>query len=464
MTPTHLALLRRDVSTPETEAIPLPLTPAPQPAAVLVPPVALFAASTVAVAAGAMLGDTGTAPAPWLRAASLMLVVFGMVTIAKALLQGLRPWARRAAHAVVAAGLALALDRLLPGPSVGWAGLGVAAVAGFACPTLWAKARDRLTRRRMCRVSLLAPTDWAALEALERLEMVPWVRVSSVFVPECDPERASRILRRPVAPAARGGPRLERRVVVSCPSRDPVVGGAIAQLVALGHQITSESATIRDAEGRVDSRRADPLNLVLGRPRSHVDAAASRLLDITLSGFLLVLAAPLFLLISLAIVIDGGWPVFYRQRRMGLGGKPFGVLKFRSMRRDAERHTGPQWATENDPRVTRVGRVLRRYRLDELPQLLNVLAGQMALVGPRPERPHFFDVLRDEVPLFDLRTIVRPGITGWAQVRLAYSATQDEARAKLEYDLFYVTRRSPWFDLAILSETVGVVLSAFGSR
>ncbi len=134
------------------------------------------------------------------------------------------------------------------------------------------------------------------------------------------------------------------------------------------------------------------------------------------------------------------------------------------MRRDAEKLSGPVWATEEDPRITKVGRFLRRYRLDELPQLFNVLVGQMALVGPRPERPHFCDVLREQVPLFELRTIVRPGLTGWAQVRLAYGASADDARAKLEYDLFYVTRRSFWFDLAVLVETAKVVLTGAGSR
>jgi exopolysaccharide biosynthesis polyprenyl glycosylphosphotransferase len=221
---------------------------------------------------------------------------------------------------------------------------------------------------------------------------------------------------------------------------------------------------LRAAEGRVDSTRADPLNLLLGRPRGRLLDATSRAMDVVLSALLLVLAAPLFVGIALAIVRESGFPVFYRQRRLGRGGRPFDVVKFRSMRQDAEKHSGPVWATEDDPRITRVGRVLRRRRLDELPQLWNVLVGDMALVGPRPERPHFCDALREDVPLFELRTIVRPGITGWAQVRLAYGASSDDARAKLEYDLYYVTRRSPWFDLAILGETARVVLTGQGAR
>ncbi|MCC7138526.1 MAG: sugar transferase [Planctomycetes bacterium] len=246
--------------------------------------------------------------------------------------------------------------------------------------------------------------------------------------------------------------------------KDPGVGRAIAELVARGHDLTSESATLRSAEGRVDSSRADPLNLLMGRPRSRWLDASSRFLDIVGSLVLLVLAAPLLFACAVAIVLDDGFPVFYRQRRVGRAGRPFDVIKFRSMRKDAESRSGPVWASEGDPRITRVGRFLRRYRLDELPQLWNVLVGQMALVGPRPERPHFCDVLREQVPLFELRTIVRPGLTGWAQVRLAYGASADDARAKLEYDLFYVMRRSLWFDVAILAETARVVLTGDGSR
>ena len=285
-----------------------------------------------------------------------------------------------------------------------------------------------------------------------------------MIVPDADAEMASRLLKRPVHPAPRNGMRLERRVIVSCPVRDPAVGRAIAELVARGYDLTSESATLRAAEGRVDASRADPLNLLLGRARSRFQDVASRILDILLSIAFLALLAPLFLVLGIAIVLDSGFPIFYRQRRVGQCGRPIDVIKFRSMRTDAEKASGPVWATEHDPRITRMGRFLRRYRMDELPQLWNVLKGDMALVGPRPERPHFCEVLREQVPLFELRTIVRPGLTGWAQVRLSYGASSDEARDKLEYDLFYVMHRSPWFDLAVLAETVRVVMTGDGAR
>jgi lipopolysaccharide/colanic/teichoic acid biosynthesis glycosyltransferase len=214
----------------------------------------------------------------------------------------------------------------------------------------------------------------------------------------------------------------------------------------------------------VDTELASPLSLILARAPSTVTVGLSRLLDICVSATLILALAPLWLLIALAVRLDTPGPVFYRQRRVGYRGRLFDVFKFRSMQTDAEALSGPVWAREADPRITRVGRLLRRTRLDEIPQLFNVLLGQMALVGPRPERPHFFEVLRSDLPLFEVRTAVRPGITGWAQIRAPYAADAENTRTKLEYDLFYVSHRSPWFDLSILFETVHVALTGRGAR
>jgi lipopolysaccharide/colanic/teichoic acid biosynthesis glycosyltransferase len=442
-----------------------PLTPAPRPEAVLVPPLLLAAVACAGTAVADAVATPGLgAAAHALRGALLTGVLLAPIAVAFTWARAHRSVAGFLAAPVVAALGALLAVPLLPGPVPA---LGTAIVSwGLAvlAPIGWRPWQDRWMRPRAWRVSVLAPSALGAYEAVRRMELVPGLRVASVLVPECEPHLAARLLQRPVAAAVRGGPRLERRVVVSCPMRDLGVGRTIAELVATGHAITSESAVLRAAEGRVDSTRADPLNLLLGRPRGRLLDATSRAMDVVLSALLLVIAAPLFVGIAMAIVRESGFPVFYRQRRLGRGGRPFDVVKFRSMRQDAEKHSGPVWATEDDPRITRVGRVLRRRRLDELPQLWNVLVGDMALVGPRPERPHFCDALREDVPLFELRTIVRPGITGWAQVRLAYGASSDDARAKLEYDLYYVTRRSPWFDLAILGETARVVLTGQGAR
>jgi exopolysaccharide biosynthesis polyprenyl glycosylphosphotransferase len=177
-----------------------------------------------------------------------------------------------------------------------------------------------------------------------------------------------------------------------------------------------------------------------------------------------VVSVPVMLLTALLIKLESRGPVFYQQERVGLNGTPFMVTKFRSMRTDAEEDGKPRWATTNDDRVTGVGRVIRRLRIDELPQLFNVLKGEMSLVGPRPERPFFVDQLTQQIPYFAVRHSVKPGLTGWAQVRYQYGATVEDAQAKLQYDLFYVKNHSLVLDIVVLLETVSVVLMGKGAR
>lgn len=166
--------------------------------------------------------------------------------------------------------------------------------------------------------------------------------------------------------------------------------------------------------------------------------------------------------VALAIKIDSHGSIFYEQERMGLHGQRFTVLKFRSMVRDAERDGKAQWAVKNDARVTRVGRILRKTRLDELPQVINVLRGEMSLVGPRPERPQFIDKLQKQIPFYRTRLAAKPGLTGWAQVNYGYGSTTEDALIKLQYDLFYLKHQSVWFDLKILLRTIGVVVKMKG--
>ena len=191
--------------------------------------------------------------------------------------------------------------------------------------------------------------------------------------------------------------------------------------------------------------------------------AARRAISVAASLTLLLCSSPLLLAVALAIRLGGDGPILFRQERVGLRGSRFSILKFRTMTVDAER-SGATWAAPNDPRVTRIGRWLRRFRVDELPQLWNVLRGDMDLVGPRPERPRFVAELRRKIPYYDLRAIVRPGITGWAQVRYPYAASIDETREKLQYDLYYVRHLSLSLDLLILLATAKVVLSGRGAR
>jgi exopolysaccharide biosynthesis polyprenyl glycosylphosphotransferase len=178
---------------------------------------------------------------------------------------------------------------------------------------------------------------------------------------------------------------------------------------------------------------------------------------------LLALTSPLLLLVTFLIKLDSRGPVLYRQSRVGLHGRIFTILKFRSMRVGAET-AGPCWATTGDPRVTRIGRFIRATRLDEVPQLLNVLRGEMSLVGPRPERPHFVRQLVAVIPRYNERTLVRPGITGWAQINYPYGASIEDARAKLEFDIFYINNRTLLLDLRILLKTIPVVLLRKGAR
>jgi sugar transferase (PEP-CTERM system associated) len=196
---------------------------------------------------------------------------------------------------------------------------------------------------------------------------------------------------------------------------------------------------------------------------SRVTRLFKRSFDTSLAVVMLVVGAPLMLLTALAIWLESGWPALYRQDRVGENGRIFTLYKFRSMRKDAEQGT-PIWARTDDDRVTRVGRFIRKTRLDELPQLWNVLRGDMSFVGPRPERPFFVAQLATQIPLYEQRHAVKPGLTGWAQVKYRYGASIEDAFEKLRYDLYYVKHMSLPFDLTILFDTVKVVLFAKGAR
>jgi exopolysaccharide biosynthesis polyprenyl glycosylphosphotransferase len=197
----------------------------------------------------------------------------------------------------------------------------------------------------------------------------------------------------------------------------------------------------------------------------HRDPADSfrRARDIGLSALLLLATLPVMVLVACLIKLESPGPVLFRQTRLGLHGRHFRLWKFRSMRTDAEA-AGPLWARQRDPRVTRVGAFIRTHRIDELPQLVNVLRGEMSLIGPRPERPEFAARLAEAIPGFAARTAVRPGLTGWAQVNAPYCASVMDARAKLAYDLYYIRNRNAALDLAILCRTVAVVLNGTGAR
>jgi len=187
-----------------------------------------------------------------------------------------------------------------------------------------------------------------------------------------------------------------------------------------------------------------------------------RCVDVAFALLLLIATAPVMLIVAIAIKLDSPGPVLFRQVRAGLFGKQFVIFKFRSMRSDAETELGPRWAQRDDNRATRVGRVLRRFRLDEIPQALNVLRGEMSVVGPRPERPCFVEQLSQNIPFYDLRHYVKPGITGWAQVKYRYGSSIEDAYQKLQYDIYYAKHRSFLCDMKILFQTIGIVVFGKG--
>jgi sugar transferase (PEP-CTERM system associated) len=210
----------------------------------------------------------------------------------------------------------------------------------------------------------------------------------------------------------------------------------------------------------------NPSWMVLGDGfrQSVIGSIAKRAFDVVVSSVLLLVCLPVLVVAAACIWLESGLPVFYRQERVGRGGRLFTLYKLRSMRQDAERSGKAQWASANDSRATRVGRFIRKSRIDELPQLINVLKGEMSFVGPRPERPMFVEQLSRQIPYYGLRHSVKPGITGWAQVRYAYGASVDDAIEKLQYDLYYVKNHSLFMDLMILIATVEVVLWGKGAR
>ena len=233
-----------------------------------------------------------------------------------------------------------------------------------------------------------------------------------------------------------------------------------------GIEVTDISSFFERETGHVQLDSLNPSWIVFsdGFGRTTAKSTSKRIFDIAVSLLLLVVTLPVTLLTALLIVLESGFPIFYRQERMGECGQVFGVVKFRSMRQNAEQAGQPQWAKINDDRVTRVGRVIRKLRIDELPQIINVLKGDMSFVGPRPERPYFVEQLATQIPFYHNRHSIKPGITGWAQIRYPYGSTVEDAMHKLQYDLYYAKNHSLFLDLIILFQTAQVVLFGKGAR
>jgi sugar transferase (PEP-CTERM system associated) len=257
------------------------------------------------------------------------------------------------------------------------------------------------------------------------------------------------------------------RVIVAMPDRRGTL--PVEELLNLrlaGVKIEEATSWLEKISGRIEVEELYPSWLIFA-DGFHFGSGfmiARRLCSTLVAAIGLLLALPLLPFIMLAIKLDSSGPILYRQRRVGLGGEPFHCYKFRTMRKDAEADTGATWAADDDPRITRIGKFLRSSRLDEIPQLWCVLKGDMAFVGPRPERPEFVKWLSEQIPYYGVRHLVRPGITGWAQIQYKYGNTLEDAREKLQYDLFYIKNASLGLDVLIIFQTIKIVLLGRGAQ
>jgi sugar transferase (PEP-CTERM system associated) len=258
-----------------------------------------------------------------------------------------------------------------------------------------------------------------------------------------------------------------KKVIIALPERrgrlpmEPLLACKVRGIEVLDGTSFYERLT-----GRISLEGLNPGWLIFseGFSRQRLTLLIKRVIDLSCASIGLAITGPLLLLLAVIIKLDSKGPVLYRQVRVGAGQQPFTLLKLRSMRTDAEADGSPVWAVKDDPRTTRSGRVMRKLRLDELPQMINVLKGEMGFVGPRPERPEFVATLAHKVPYYNLRHSVKPGITGWAQVRYPYGASVEDAMEKMHYDLYYIKNLSLGLDLLILFETVKIILLGKGAR
>ncbi len=302
--------------------------------------------------------------------------------------------------------------------------------------------------------------------ALAGLAAVPGLRIRVAVLPESETERT------PLA----GIPIETPRQIVETFRRTPVqvfvVGEAseehlhsiVMPCAGTGCVIETVDELIAKTQGRVNLVQNDVIGLLNRISTRATQFSAQRLIDLVIVTLISPVALALGIFVALAVRFTSRGKILFRQERVGRRGRDFTILKFRTMDEHAEKHTGPVWAKTDDSRITTVGNFLRRTRLDELPQLWNVIRGEMSLVGPRPERRHFVDQLHRTIPFYDVRHAVRPGLTGWAQVRYTYGATEEDARIKLGYELFYVLNRSLTFYSAVMLETLKVIVFRKGAR
>lgn len=259
---------------------------------------------------------------------------------------------------------------------------------------------------------------------------------------------------------------VDRVIVALADRRTTLPVDDLLELRLVGVRVDDGTSLLEKVSGQIEVDELNPSWIIFG-DGFHLNSwqrGARRALSIVLALFLTILTLPLIPIIALLVKLSSPGPVLYRQKRVGMRGKVFDCYKFRTMRPDAEADSGPTWASDDDPRITKVGRILRRTRLDEIPQIWNVLRGDMAFVGPRPERPEFVEKLSQAIRYYNLRHVSRPGITGWAQINYGYGSSVEEAKEKLRYDLYYIRNGSIMLDLLIVFYTVRAVIVGRGVR
>ena len=333
---------------------------------------------------------------------------------------------------------------------------------------LWRRSYAWLISRPMFRerVYVLGGGDYAfsLVETIQSrpelgMEVVNWERVDG------SPQDRKQLWIERLEAATSGRTAISRIIVALEAQRGELPAEELLALRFRGIDVEDGSTLRERLSGKIqlDGLRPSSFLYTEGFRIRKSQQLTRQILSMLVAAAFLLLFAPLFPIVALLVRISSKGPIFFRQTRLGLNGAKFQLCKFRSMVVDAEAG-GAKWATKNDPRVTKIGRFLRKTRLDEIPQLWNVLRGDMGFVGPRPERPEFVPGLAEALPYYNLRHMVRPGLTGWAQVRYGYGATLAEARQKLEYDLYYVKHMSLGLDLLIMFETIKIIIRARGAQ
>ena len=403
--------------------------------------VVLTAMIAVGVYGADALRSMRFATARLLVAVSLGIIA---ITFVDFLLGGHNFWRSTLAYAMAGSVLALVLNRLVVG--------GILGASAFRRRVLVLGAGMRADR----------------LRKLSEKPESGFVIVGFVLMTESEPEVAEAIPRGAIHNLTRHVENLGASEVVLAleERRNSLPLADLLRIKTTGVHVNDFSSFIERETGRVDLDSVNPSWLIFSDGFSSgraISSAAKRLFDIAASSLLLALTAPVIALFALLVKLDSKGPAFFRQTRVGLFGQDFAVIKLRSMRTDAEAN-GAQWATRDDPRVTRLGKFIRKVRIDELPQAWSVLKGEMSFVGPRPERPEFVAGLEEQLPFYAERHMVKPGITGWAQINYPYGASIEDSRHKLEYDLYYAKNYTPFLDLLILLQTLRVVLWHEGAR